>query len=104
MGCLLCEIASKPFLCCYVYEITKCQVKCSSPACYRRLSTLDGDVVWLHIRNSAKLRGSDKMNTYFKGGGGDLGKLNHKCLGDSVYFSVLHFPVLTKMSESLGIY
>lgn len=32
-------------------------------------SILDGGGVWLRIRNNAKFRGSDKINTYFKKGG-----------------------------------
>lgn len=60
--------------------------------------------MWFHVINCAKLSGSDKINIYFKKGGDDLGKLNYNCRGDSMYFSVLHFPVLTKMGELLGIY
>lgn len=62
--------------------------------------------MWLHVISYAELRGSDKINIYFKkgGAGGGLGKLNYNCLGDSMYFSVLHFPVLTKVSELFGIY
>lgn len=88
----------------YMKPISKCQVKYSSPVCYTGRLKHPGWWWWcVHVISSAKLRGSDKIHIYLKKGGGDLGKLNCNCLGDSVYFSVLHFPVLTKMSKSSGM-